>query len=152
MAFDAKAYMDRAERGLYGETHAEWRERTSGGGGSSNDRPNATGGQCGDCGGTGDCIHCDQGFYPRRDGTKALCGKCHARGTRRNPYRCHACRGKGYGGHRCGTPTYQETLERLKREEQSRNARRNRALVQGAASAVMGYRQKRGAFCPSARV
>lgn len=78
---------------------------------SSSPRP--TGGTCGDCGGTGDCIHCNGGTYPRRDGTNALCGACHGRGNRKHPYACHACRGKGYGGRRCHLPTYQETVERI---------------------------------------
>jgi hypothetical protein len=52
----------------------------------------------------------------RRDGTTALCGKCRGRGNRKHPYLCHACRGKGYGGQKCGTLTYNETLARRERE------------------------------------
>ena len=89
-------------------------------------RPSGSSGLCGDCGGTGDCIHCNQGYYTRRDGTKAICGKCHGR-TRRGRYQCHACKGKGYGGQRCGTPTYVETEAR---NAQARNSTSRRELCE----------------------
>lgn len=83
----------------------------------SGSRPESTptGGRCGDCGGTGDCIHCSGGYYLKKDGTTATCGGCHAR-TRRGRYLCHACKGKGYGGQRCRMLTYAETLERREKE------------------------------------
>ncbi|HKX23993.1 MAG TPA: hypothetical protein VJM46_02050 [Candidatus Saccharimonadales bacterium] len=62
---------------------------------------------CQDCFGSGKCQHCKDGSYPRRDGSKATCGKC------RGNLSCHACRGSRHGGKKCGTPTYEETLERI---------------------------------------
>lgn len=62
---------------------------------------------CEDCDGAIRCPHCKDGFYPRRDGSSAVCGKCRGRLT------CHACRGRGVDGKKCGTPTYEETLERI---------------------------------------
>lgn len=106
----ARRISDIGERATHGQTRSEWR-RQQGGGRSSADQgrgPNANIGACGDCGGTKDCIHCNSGTYPRRDGTLAVCGRCHGR------TRCHACRGTGYGGQKCKTPTYFETVERNK--------------------------------------
>ena len=109
----AKRFIDAGERAAYGQTRDEWR-RSQGGAAPSNS--SSSSGTCGDCGGTGDCIHCSGGYYPRRDGTQVQCGKCHGR-TRRGRYPCHACRGTGYGGRRCSTPTYNETVERLSQTE-----------------------------------
>lgn len=61
---------------------------------------------CQDCIGSGKCQHCKDGSYPRRDGSRATCGKC------RGDLKCHACRGSRHGGKKCGTPTYEEALER----------------------------------------
>jgi hypothetical protein len=100
----------------------------------------STGGSCGDCGGTGDCIHCDGGSYPRRDGTKALCGKCHGRGNRKHPYKCHVCKGTGYGGSRCSTPTYNETVARLQGGGRSSGGSgRGGRVAKGVASAAIAF-------------
>jgi len=108
-------------------------------------RPMPSGGACADCGGTGDCIHCNGGYYPREDGTNALCGKCRGRGNRRHPYLCHACKGRGYGGKRCGTPTYNEMLRRSQEEARKGKA----AYGRGSQSEAYGrsaYGMRSGTF------
>lgn len=65
---------------------------------------------CKDCDGTAKCLHCKDGFYPRRDGSNAQCGKC------RGSLKCHACRGRGTDGRDCGTPRYEATLARVQKE------------------------------------
>ena len=58
------------------------------------------GGSCSDCGGTGDCPHCNNGYYERHDGTRALCGACRGR------LKCHMCRGNRRS---CSLPKYGES-------------------------------------------
>jgi hypothetical protein len=89
---------------------------------------------CDDCDRTGKCLHCKDGRYPLNKGGTAPCSKC------RGSLKCHACRGRGIDGKKCGTPRYEETVEKL-------NARRLRqvggiveAIVSGAITmgGVMG--------------
>jgi hypothetical protein len=106
----ARRFNDNSKRGLYGQTYDEWRNQARGGGKDDDrNRRGSPPGQCEDCNGTGDCVHCNLGSYPRRDGSMASCGKCRGR------LKCHACRGKGYGGRRCNTP--QETVARNKQPQ-----------------------------------
>jgi len=117
----AKRISDSQERATYGGQTRDEMRRAQGMGSASSGGPTRVGGECADCGGTGDCIHCNQGMYPRRDGTNAVCGKCHGR------TKCHACRGKGYGGRRCNTPTWQEMKDRVERQrEEDRRMREYR--------------------------
>lgn len=90
---------------------------------------------CADCKGTGDCVHCDGGYYPRRDGSKAPCGKC------RGGLKCHACHGKRIDGKKCGTPTYEEAAERVRQARKSgavSNAIKGVITAAGMAGAVHG--------------
>lgn len=112
--------------------------------GASSGQP--SGGGCGDCGGTGDCIHCSGGYYPKPGGKSAPCGKCRGRGNRKHPYMCHACRGRGYGGQKCGTPTYEEAKAISKRAAKQGKE----SYGQGSGSGVYGRssysRMKGGTF------
>jgi hypothetical protein len=67
--------------------------------GASSDTRSSSGGGCEECGGTRDCIHCFNGYYYRRDGTRAICGAC------RGSTKCHACKG---GRRQCRLPRYTE--------------------------------------------
>lgn len=83
---------------------------------------------CDDCDKTGKCLHCKDGYYPRRDGSNAPCSKC------RGSLTCHACRGSRLNGERCGTPRYEQTVEKLK----GQNARGIASGIASAAIAVFG--------------